>query len=110
WLPIGSPGVFIHSGILGGRLSAFAVAAKASLPARPPRTAPPINAPPSRRKRRRDVTTGSLSRSVGSVIGIPVRKRRAYEISQRSGWQSIPPKIFKAHQEIEWMNLMGNVA
>src|SRR6266851_7210458 len=68
---MGSPGVFIHSGILGGRLSAFSPAAKA-LPARPPaRTAPPINALPSRRKRRRDRTAGSLSASVGSVIVHP---------------------------------------
>src|SRR6266851_2551786 len=68
---MGSPGVFIHSGILGGRLSAFSPAARA-LPARPPaRTAPPINALPSRRKRRRDRTAGSLSASVGSVIVHP---------------------------------------
>src|SRR3984893_15137324 len=65
---MGSPGVFIHSGTLGGRLSVLAVAADASLPARPPRPAPPINALPSRKKRRRDVTTGSLPMSVGSVI------------------------------------------
>src|ERR1700716_2672949 len=69
---MGSPGVFIHSGILGGRLSAFSLAPTASLPARPPaRTAPPINAPLLRRKRRRDVTAGSLSTSVGSVIVHP---------------------------------------
>src|SRR5216683_4892846 len=72
WPPIGSPGVFIHSGILGGRLSALAVAAKVSRPATPPaRTAPPIKALPSRRKRRRDVTAGLLSTSVGSVIVHP---------------------------------------
>src|ERR1700739_3175731 len=56
WLPIGSPGVFIHSGTLGGRLSADSVAASACRPTRPPAmTAPPINAPPSRRNLRRDV-------------------------------------------------------
>src|ERR1700730_16813983 len=66
---MGSPGGFIHSGILGGRVSTFSLAAKALLAARPAaRTAPPTNVPPSRRKRRRDVTPGSLSTSVGSVI------------------------------------------
>src|SRR5579864_2998577 len=63
---MGSPGAFIHSGTFGGRLSP-SVAAEASLPAKPATTAPPINAPPSRRKRRRDVTR-SLSGSAGSVI------------------------------------------
>src|SRR5947209_2836705 len=65
---MGSPGFFIHSGILGGRLSAFSVAATASLPARPPAAiAPPTNTPPSRRKRRRDVRGGgSVWTSVGS--------------------------------------------
>src|SRR5229473_5933957 len=69
---MGSPGVFIHSGTLGGRLSALSLAPSASLPARPPAmTAPPTNAPPSRRNRRRDVAAISLSMSVGSVIVHP---------------------------------------
>src|SRR5882757_4176749 len=69
---MGSPGVFIHSGTLGGRLSAAPFAPSASLPARPPAmTAPPTNAPPLRRNRRRDVTRISLSMSVGSVIVHP---------------------------------------
>src|SRR5258708_4993277 len=74
---MGSPGVFIHSGTFGGRLPAFAVAASAWLPPRPPAmTAPPTNAPPSRRKRRRDVSAISLSVLVGSVIASSVRKQR----------------------------------
>src|ERR1700682_5791902 len=69
---MGSPGVFIHSGTLGGRLSAFSLAPSASLAARPPAmTAPPTNAPPSRRNRRRDVAAISLSMSPGSVIVHP---------------------------------------
>src|ERR1700686_2356118 len=69
---MGSPGVFIHSGTLGGRFSELSLAARASLPARPPAmTAPPANAPPSRRNCRRDVPTISLSISVGSVIVRP---------------------------------------
>src|SRR5882757_1064363 len=73
---MGSPGVFIHCGTLGGRFSAFSVAANALLPARPPATtAPPTNAPPSRRNRRRDVATRRLPVSVGSVIaGTPLEK------------------------------------
>src|ERR1700754_5327746 len=68
---MGSPGIFIHSGTLGGRLSAFCVAADACLPARPPAmTAPPTNAPPSRRNRRRDLAARLLPVSVGSVIVI----------------------------------------
>jgi hypothetical protein len=51
---MGSPGVFIHSGTFGGRLSAFAAAASAWLPPMPPAmTAPPTNAPPSRKNRAR---------------------------------------------------------
>src|SRR5882757_1577226 len=66
---MGSPGVFIHSGTLGGRLSALSLAPSASRPARPPAmVAPPSNAPPSRRNRRRDVEALRLSTSVGSVI------------------------------------------
>src|ERR1700730_15284374 len=66
---MGSPGVFIHSGTLGGRLSALSLAPSASLPARPlAMTAPPTNAPPSRTNRRRDVAAISLSMSVGFVI------------------------------------------
>src|SRR5882762_424149 len=70
---MGSPGVFIHCGTLGGRFSAFS-AADALLPARPPATtAPPTNAPPSRRNRRRDVATTRLPVSVGLVIaGTPL--------------------------------------
>src|SRR5882724_8431945 len=67
-----SPGVFIHSATLGGRLSALSLAPSAWLPARPPAmTAPPTNAPPSRRNRRRDVAAISLSMSDGSVIVHP---------------------------------------
>ena len=52
WLPMGSPGTFIHSGTLGGRLLSSAVAALAD-PARPPaRAAPPTTAPPRRNWRR----------------------------------------------------------
>src|SRR5882757_1204727 len=65
---MGSPGVFIHCGTLGGRFSAFS-AADALLPARPPATtAPPTNALPARKNRRRDVATRRLPVSVGSVI------------------------------------------
>src|SRR5664279_3523715 len=90
---MGAPGVFIHSGILGGRLSAVpaSVAAMAVLPARPPRTAPPINAPLSRKKFRRDVTASSLSTSVGSVIRDPPVRSGALRITQ-SGSQ-----IFQKH-------------
>src|SRR3979411_757745 len=69
---MGSPGVFIHSGTLGGRLSVLSLAPSASSPARPPATtAPPSNAPPSRRNRRRDVGAIPLSMSAGSVIVHP---------------------------------------
>src|SRR5436309_4541882 len=69
WLPMGSPGVFIHSGTLGGRLAVFSLAARASRPARPPAmTAPPNKAPPSLRNRRRDAEVTFLSMSVGLVI------------------------------------------
>src|ERR1700693_6158273 len=69
---MGSPGVFIHSGILGGRLSASFVAANAALPERPPATTtPPNSAPPSRSNRRRDVRAKPLPMSVGSVIACP---------------------------------------
>src|SRR6267142_6395157 len=69
---MGSPGAFIHSGTLGGRLWVLSPAPSASLPARPPAmTAPHTNAPPLRRNRRRDVTPISLSMSVGSVIVHP---------------------------------------
>src|SRR5436190_3012414 len=69
---MGSPGIFIHSGTLGGRFSEFSVAANASLPARPLTTAPPINAPP-RRKNLRRAATGrrSLAMLVGLVIVRP---------------------------------------
>src|SRR5437016_9756101 len=89
---MGSPGVFIHWGTLGGRFSAFCVAADALLPARPPATtAPPINAPPLRRNRRRDVAPISSSVSVGSVIlhpsleiGTPGITRSSSAVFQRA--------------------------
>src|SRR5258708_5846233 len=62
---MGSPGVFIHSGTLGGRLSALSPAASASLPAM---TSPPTTAPPPRRNRRRDVGAGSFLRFVGLTM------------------------------------------
>src|SRR5882757_9520606 len=71
---MGSPGVFIHSGTLGGRLLALSLAPAALVPASPPpRTAPPNNALLSRRNRRRDVAVISLLRSAGSVIVHPPR-------------------------------------
>src|SRR5882757_5192775 len=74
---MGSPGVFIHSGTLGGKLSACSVAADVSLPARlPATTAPPTSAPPLRRNRRRDVMARPLPMSVGSVIVRPPPKIR----------------------------------
>src|SRR5260370_11692764 len=80
-----SPGVFIHSGTLGGRLWVLSPAPSASLPARPPAmTAPPTNAPPLRRNRRRDVTPISLSMSVGSVIvhpSFPAASQHGFGIS-----------------------------
>src|SRR5882672_10019048 len=82
---MGSPGVFIHSGTLGGRLWALSLAPSASPPARPPAmTAPPTNAAPSRRNRRRDVAAISLSMSVGSVIlhpSFPAGARNGFDIS-----------------------------
>src|SRR4051794_8659226 len=69
---MGSPGVFIHSGTLGGRFSEVSVAANASLPATPLATAPPINAPPRRRNVRRDATgRRSSAMLAGSVIVRP---------------------------------------
>src|ERR1700692_3104362 len=92
---MGAPGVFIHSGMLGGRLSAVSasVAAIAVLPARPPRTAPPINAPLSRKNFRRDVTASSLSTSVGSVIRDPPVRSGRHRITQR-GSQKFQKKEF----------------
>src|SRR6266702_2579876 len=81
---MGSPGVFIHCGTLGGRFSAFS-AADALLPARPPATtAPPTKAPPSRRNRRRDVATRRLPVSVGSVIAATPLETGTPGITQRS--------------------------
>src|ERR1700693_1784986 len=82
---MGAPGVFIHSGMFGGRLSAVSasVAAMAVSPARPPRTAPPINAPLSRKNFLRDVTASSLSTSVGSVIRDPPVGSGSHRITQR---------------------------
>src|SRR4051812_25459257 len=82
---MGSPGVFIHCGTLGGRFSAFSVAADALLPARPPATtAPPTSAPPSRRNRRRDVATRCFPVSVGSVIAGTPLETGTPGITQRS--------------------------
>src|ERR1700730_16473993 len=80
-----SPGVFIHSGTLGGRLPAFSVAADALLSARlPATTAPPTNATPLRRNRRRDVAAILLSMSVGSVIvRTPPENRYACTTNER---------------------------
>src|SRR6202011_788275 len=52
WLPIGSPGAFIHSGIFGGRLSMSVAAALAGPDMLPARAAPPITTPPRRNWRR----------------------------------------------------------
>src|SRR5437879_13811941 len=87
---MGSPGVFIHSGTLGGRLAVFSFAARALLPARPPAmTAPPNRAPLSLRNRRRDAAK-FLPLSVGLVIlvlrakiGLPGITRRSSAQSQR---------------------------
>src|SRR5260370_10058925 len=66
---MGSPGVFIHSGTLGGRFCKFSVAADVLRPPRlPATTAPPTTALPFRRNRRRDVAATPLPTSVGSVI------------------------------------------
>src|SRR5882757_3321873 len=75
---MGSPGVFIHSGTLGGRLPAFSAVARASLPARPrAMTAPPNKTLPSLRNRRRDAEATFLSMSVGLVILSSARNRCA---------------------------------
>src|SRR6516225_7112307 len=72
---MGSPGTFIHSGTLGGRLL-VSVAAASELPASPlARAAPPIMALP-RRKRRREVSIVSFSPSAGSGISILFRSSR----------------------------------
>src|SRR5712664_1444459 len=84
---MGSPGAFIHFGTLGGRLWALSLAPSASPPARPPAmTAPPTNAPPSHRNRRRDVAAISLSLSVGSVIlhpSFPAGDQKGFGIGVR---------------------------
>src|SRR5882724_272316 len=83
---MGSPGVFIHFGTLGGRLAVFSLAAHASLPARPPAmTAPPNKAPPSFRNRRRDAEVTFLSMSVGLVILSSARNRCAWNNSAKLG-------------------------
>src|SRR5438270_2689869 len=80
---MGSPGVFIHSGTLGGRFSEVSPAAADLLPASPLATAPPINAPPRRRNFRRDVTgRRSSAMLVGSVIGRPPLIFNRQEIAQ----------------------------
>src|SRR3984893_11708210 len=79
---MGSPGVFIHSGTLGGRLPELSLAAGASLPARPPAiTGPPSNAPPWRRNRRRD--GHALSVWSGLVIGL---------LRSRAAWITLPAR------------------
>src|SRR5258708_4522348 len=72
---MGSPGVFIHSGAFGGRLSVSA--APASLAPSAPATAAPPIMPVSRRKRRRDFRAESRSASVDWVIYDLRSKRRA---------------------------------
>src|SRR6266851_8454297 len=82
---MGSPGVFIHFGALGGRLAVFSLAAPAWLPARPPAmTAPPSKALPSRRNRRREAAVMILSMSVGSFIVHPPREIGLSGITKRS--------------------------
>src|SRR5229473_15348 len=82
---MGSPGVFIHFGTLGGRLAVFSLAAPAWLPARPPAmTAPPSKALPSRRNRRREAAVMILSMSVGSFIVHPPREIGLPGITKRS--------------------------
>src|ERR1700751_5672774 len=69
WLPMGSPGPFIHSGTLGGRLL-VSPAAASDLPATPPANAtPPMMAAP-RRRWRRDVLIKSFRAS--SDLGISI--------------------------------------
>src|ERR1700722_894864 len=95
---MGSPGAFIHSGILGGRLFVSAAALSASPPAS---TAPPIRAPLPRRKRRRDVTAGSKavskagssSRSVGSVI-VHSRQKPHMRYPTKCPTSLSPPDVF----------------
>src|SRR3984893_9514766 len=66
---MGSPGVFIHAGTLGGKLSAFSPAASASPAAKPPAmTAPPTKALPPCRNRLRVVVSIPSSMSTGSAI------------------------------------------
>src|ERR1700730_6570542 len=77
---MGSPGVFIHPGTLGGRLSELSLAASTSLPARALAiTPPPSKAPPSRRNRRRDVGTISSSILVGLTISRPRSEGSTYK-------------------------------
>src|ERR1035441_2742253 len=77
---MGSPGVFIHSGTLGGRLSEPSLAASASLPLRAPAiTATLTNALLPRRNRRREGSAVFLSILIGSVIARPPSKSRAYK-------------------------------
>src|ERR1700740_2123401 len=52
WLPMGSPGTFIHSGILGGRLLMSAAATLAAPDMLLARAAPPITTPPRSNWRR----------------------------------------------------------
>src|SRR5438132_407201 len=66
WLPIGSPGALIHSGMLGGRLS---VSAAADAPAL--KTTPPAAAAPLRRKQRRVGVMESSSEFVVLLIAGP---------------------------------------
>src|SRR5581483_9287153 len=75
-----SPGVFIHSGTLGGRFSSPAARALLATPA----SAAPPRMVPSRRKRRREVLAGSI---VFSMIHPPettgVETSHEFAISSR---------------------------
>src|SRR5580658_9082073 len=71
---MGSPGTFIHSGRLGGRLSELESTAPV-LPIMPEaRAAPPITAP-LRKNRRRDVVAESSIESVTRRSPLPPRLR-----------------------------------
>src|SRR5258705_13909797 len=85
---MGSPGVFIHSGAFGGRLSA-SVAPASLAPSAPATAAPPIM-PVSRRKRRRDFRAESRSASVDWVIYDLRSKRRAPQYLHLAIRQNMP--------------------
>src|SRR5882757_6962342 len=108
---MGSPGVFIHCGTLGGRFSAFSVAAAALPAARPPATtAPPTSAPPSRRNRRRDVATRRLPVSVGSVIAVTPLEIGTPKTTQRSSVMSGGRRLdysYGARRLLPWVAVPG---